>query len=228
MDDPPGGFEIVEILQDARATKLFALLCGFLVVTLAVFSLTAAFRRSQAKREPSTAANAADLPAQRLTDHPQFEWKTMEGASWESGSATLRFPDGVGFALAEVASSDYQINLLIPVTGLGDGRATCLVRYGGPGEFYAVSLDRSGMLDLEARGPQGQLDRLARARLDQPLGSWTALRLDVQGERLRAWLDGQLLIDYQGLQTTSGDQIAFSVRSTRPIALSLSVEGLEP
>jgi hypothetical protein len=90
-----------------------------------------------------------------------------------------------------------------PISGREDASAGIVCRF-TDGKYYVVranALEGNFRLYYYERGRR----QLASARVTPPvLGQWHTMRLVTIGERMQAWLDGALLLDYRDSRFKAG------------------------
>ncbi len=85
----------------------------------------------------------------------------------------------------------------------GDPWAGVLARYGDPSNYVYISLRRSNTVTLR-KLQNGIITQLGSAALTVTPNAWYTLRLDAVGPKLRAYVNGWLILEATDPQPTSG------------------------
>lgn len=173
--------------------RLAILGVALLVLSLAVFTLTAAFAhiRSQEVRggaAPLSRGVSGDGPA---ADTP---WRVDEGR-WSVDQSGYTAGQGESSLVADAPGGVYRLAFSV-IGGSSQGLPAVVVRERDPGTGYILSATSDGRLSL-ARSADG-MPRVVTTSAVLPLSlrSDQDFELEVYGARMRAWLNGVLAIDY--------------------------------
>jgi hypothetical protein len=148
--------------------------------------------------------------------HPFTGWETVTG-KWgiedvpgaSKGKALVQRATNNSFNVIVAPSGPYtDVDVSVrfkPISGSEDASAGIVFRF-SEGRYYVVranALEDNFNLYYYDQGPH----QITGARVKAPaLGQWQKLRVTVEGDHIRGWLNDQLLIDHRDSRFTSGKQ----------------------
>jgi len=167
------------------------------VVLLAVWAGLAHGDAPAAASRPDSAANGRLLFADSFTDSASRNWKFDGDSVWSvvDGRLRARLPaERQLWSFAKVGGSDWRDYAVdfdaCGVRGVDKGIA---VRMDGAKRGVGIDLRSSPFDDvLMYRG----FEHWGHAKLPHKNGTWVHVRVEVRGNRYRAWIEGKLAIDY--------------------------------
>jgi hypothetical protein len=193
---------------------------GFTLILLALFGIFGLLRERQ---NLSSIANAAELklPEGSIMKRFDFEHKGIEGWRTVDGKWTVEEMPGApsGKKVLVQRAVENQFNVVVapggpytdvevsvrfkPISGREDGSGGIVFRF-ADGRYYVI---RANALEDNFRLYYYDQKRyqLATARTEPPaLGQWHTLRVVAIGDRIQAYLNGQILIDHYDSRFRAG------------------------
>lgn len=205
--------------------RLAMLGVALVVLSVAVFTLTAALAHL---RSPGGRGGVQPLhvgpSGERLP--AESPWRVDEG-KWSADEGGYRASGAGASLVADAPGADLQLSFKLTM-GLSQAFPIVFVRESDEGGGYRLSPTDDGRLSL-ARSADGKSSVVATSA--QPISTNdkdTDFKVEVTGARLRAWLNGTVVIDYVDPEPLSGGQVRIRALDDSLRLSSLSLVPLTP
>jgi hypothetical protein len=132
-------------------------------------------------------------------------------------------------AMTGVANADQQVEFKVRATAYASGGSSgdrwfgALARYTDDTNYYYVTVRSGGTISLR-KLVNGAITVLATASMPVTLNQWYTLRLEAVGTRLRAYVDGNLVLEAMDTTHTSGRTGMVTYRTAAQFQLYRAVQ----
>jgi hypothetical protein len=198
---------------------------ALLVLSLAVFTLTAAFAHIRARL--ATGQAVPRLPGQVADDSPPDQtWRVDEGR-WSVDQTSYTAGPGVSSLVAEAPGRDFRLSFSL-MGSSPEMLPAVVVRERDAGTGYILSVASDGRLSL-ARSVDGTPTVVATSPvLLDARESDAAFVVEANGGRLRAWWNGLLAIDFVDPEPLMDGQVRIQSQAGNLRLSHLSLQVLPP
>ena len=138
-------------------------------------------------------------------DGDATEWTQLGGTFTEADGRFYTGENAVAYRGSQTLT-DYTVEVdAVLTTGTGGGRTMGVVgRFSGDGDYYALRLNSAGRLQLINFRNNNSAGAIAQANIPVIRNQVYRLRLELEGQQLRGYVDGELLIDVTNAQHAAG------------------------
>ncbi len=213
-------------LKNLYGPHRLAILGGaLLVLSLAVFTMTAAFAHVRAR--VATGGGVPRMPGQVADDAPPGPtWRVDEG-QWSVDQTGYSAGQGLSSLVAEAPGGDIRLSFSL-VEGSPLTLPSVVVRERDSGTGYILSAASDGRLRL-ARSADGTPHVVATSPvLPEAQDPEVDFEVEANGGRVRAWLNGVLAIDYVDPDPMQGGRVRIRSQAGNLRLSHLSLELLAP
>ena len=208
----------MELLSDQvviqRLRRYFVFGVVVMVFSLAAISMAFAFRQ---QLQSITVAQPPSRDSQVVTIENIFgrEWEVLRGEWRVSSKDTLHLSEGTLLITSQPAASFlFESIFWLDGAEIGRGESPGLVfAYQDPESTYQLQFQAANMLKLEKRNG-GEWSSLVWVKVKELPDPLRILIIKMQGGRILAWLNDELVIDYTDPDPLSGEGFGVAVGST--------------